>query len=61
MRRHGTIAFLFLLFFSLHFKAQKIEKLYQYVNPFIGTEKIGPFTGSYRTEHAAAYPRKADQ
>ena len=41
MTRYGTAFFLFLLFFSLHFKAQKFEKLYQYVNPFIGTEKMG--------------------
>lgn len=41
MTRFGTAFFLFLLFFSLHFKAQKFEKLYQYVNPFIGTEKMG--------------------
>lgn len=41
MRRSGTPIFLFLLFFSLYCKAQKFEKLYQYVNPLIGTEKMG--------------------
>ena len=41
MKRSGTPIFLFLLFFSLHFNAQKFEKLYQYVNPLIGTEKMG--------------------
>lgn len=41
MKRSGTSIFLFLLFFGLHFKAQKFEKLYQYVNPLIGTEKMG--------------------
>ncbi|MFC5874458.1 alpha-1,2-mannosidase, putative [Chryseobacterium arachidis] len=39
MRRLGTL--IFLLFFSLYCKAQKFEKLYQYVNPLIGTEKMG--------------------
>ena len=41
MKNHRTTAFLFLLFFSLHYKAQKFEKLIQYVNPLIGTEKMG--------------------
>lgn len=41
MKSSGTSVFLFLLFFSLTFKAQKFEKLDQYVNPFIGTEKMG--------------------
>ncbi|WP_082505065.1 GH92 family glycosyl hydrolase [Chryseobacterium sp. Leaf405] len=41
MKNSGTAVLLFLLFFSLHLKAQKFEKLYQYVNPLIGTEKMG--------------------
>lgn len=41
MKRSGTTVFLFLLFFSLHYKAQQFEKLYHYVNPLIGTEKMG--------------------
>ena len=41
MRRFGTTFFLFILFFSLNFKAQKSERLIQYVNPLIGTEKMG--------------------
>ncbi|PWN60147.1 GH92 family glycosyl hydrolase [Chryseobacterium oncorhynchi] len=41
MKNHRTTIFLFLLFFSLHYKAQKFEKLIQYVNPLIGTEKMG--------------------
>ncbi|WP_326982083.1 GH92 family glycosyl hydrolase [Chryseobacterium sp. MYb264] len=41
MKRPGTSVLLFLLFFSLNLKAQQFEKLYQYVNPLIGTEKMG--------------------
>ncbi|WP_267405877.1 MULTISPECIES: GH92 family glycosyl hydrolase [unclassified Chryseobacterium] len=41
MKRSGTSVLLFLLFFSLNLKAQQFEKLYQYVNPLIGTEKMG--------------------
>ncbi|WP_160139138.1 GH92 family glycosyl hydrolase [Chryseobacterium sp. c4a] len=41
MKNHRTSVFLFLLFSSLYCKAQKFEKLYQYVNPLIGTEKMG--------------------
>lgn len=41
MKRSGTSVFLFLLFFSISFKAQKFEKLFQYVTPLIGTEKMG--------------------
>ncbi len=41
MKNPGTAIFLSLLFFTSAFKAQKFEKLYQYVNPLIGTEKMG--------------------
>lgn len=41
MKNPTTIPFLFLLFFGLNIKAQKSEKLVQYVNPLIGTEKMG--------------------
>ncbi|MBT2622111.1 GH92 family glycosyl hydrolase [Chryseobacterium sp. ISL-6] len=41
MIKSGTYLFVFLLFFSISFKAQKFEKLIQYVNPLIGTEKMG--------------------
>lgn len=41
MKNPATITFLFLLFFGLNIKAQKSEKLVQYVNPLIGTEKMG--------------------
>ncbi len=41
MKNPGTSVFLALLFFSIYGKAQKFEKLYQYVNPLIGTEKMG--------------------
>lgn len=40
MKNPGTAIFLSFLFFT-SFKAQKFEKLYQYVNPMIGTEKMG--------------------
>ncbi|WP_313002190.1 GH92 family glycosyl hydrolase, partial [Chryseobacterium gleum] len=41
MKNHKYSVFLFLLFLSVHFKAQKFEKLIRYVNPLIGTEKMG--------------------
>lgn len=41
MKSSETSVFIFLIFFSLNFKAQKFEKLIQYVNPLIGTEKMG--------------------
>ncbi len=41
MKHHSPTVFLFLLFLSAQFKAQKFEKLTQYVNPLIGTEKMG--------------------
>ncbi|MFP3834965.1 GH92 family glycosyl hydrolase [Chryseobacterium sp. SIMBA_028] len=41
MKNHRITVFLFLIFCSLHYKAQKFEKLIQYVNPLIGTEKMG--------------------
>lgn len=41
MKNPGTAIFLSLLFFTSAFKAQRFEKLYQYVNPLIGTEKMG--------------------
>ncbi|BAP29757.1 alpha-1,2-mannosidase [Chryseobacterium sp. StRB126] len=41
MRNPGTSIFAALLFFSVYGQAQKFEKLYQYVNPLIGTEKMG--------------------
>ncbi len=41
MKKTGSTIFLSLLFFATTFKAQKFEKLYQYVNPLIGTEKMG--------------------
>ncbi|MDC8101868.1 GH92 family glycosyl hydrolase [Chryseobacterium rhizosphaerae] len=41
MKNPGTALVLSLLFCSSNFSAQKFEKLYQYVNPLIGTEKMG--------------------
>ncbi|MDQ1806551.1 GH92 family glycosyl hydrolase [Chryseobacterium sp. CKR4-1] len=41
MKISGTPFLLFFLFFSLNYNAQKFEKLSQYVNPLIGTEKMG--------------------
>ncbi|MCQ9641847.1 GH92 family glycosyl hydrolase [Chryseobacterium sp. WG14] len=41
MKNPGTALVLSLLFCSSNFNAQKFEKLYQYVNPLIGTEKMG--------------------
>ena len=41
MKKPGFLAFSFLLVFSLQTKAQKSERLIQYVNPLIGTEKMG--------------------
>ncbi|KFF11581.1 sugar hydrolase [Chryseobacterium soli] len=41
MKNPGTSVVLILLFFSVHSKAQTFEKLYQYINPLIGTEKMG--------------------
>jgi len=41
MKRPETTVFLFILFFSLYGKAQKLENLHPYVNPLIGTEKMG--------------------
>ncbi|WP_345990804.1 GH92 family glycosyl hydrolase [Chryseobacterium sp. Chry.R1] len=41
MKISGTPFLLFFLFFSLNYNAQKFEKLVQYVNPLIGTEKMG--------------------
>jgi len=41
MKNPGTSVILILLFFSVHSKAQTFEKLYQYINPLIGTEKMG--------------------
>jgi len=41
MKNLGTALVLSLLFCSSNFSAQKFEKLYQYVNPLIGTEKMG--------------------
>lgn len=43
MKNHGTTPaiFIFLLLFSVNLTAQKFEKLIQYVNPLIGTEKMG--------------------
>ncbi|SMD01194.1 GH92 family glycosyl hydrolase [Chryseobacterium sp. YR221] len=41
MKNPGTVLVLSLLFCSSNFSAQKFEKLYQYVNPLIGTEKMG--------------------
>ncbi|HEX7871181.1 MAG TPA: glycoside hydrolase family 92 protein, partial [Chryseobacterium sp.] len=41
MKKSGIFLFAFLLIFSLHLKAQKFEKLIQYVNQLIGTEKMG--------------------
>ncbi len=41
MKNHRSTVFLFLLCVNTQFKAQKFEKLIQYVNPLIGTEKMG--------------------
>lgn len=41
MKNTGTLFVFPLLFLSSVFNAQKFEKLYQYVNPLIGTEKMG--------------------
>ena len=41
MKRSGTAVFIFLLFSAFYLKAQNSEKLYRYVNPLIGTEKMG--------------------
>ena len=41
MKNPGTSLFFLLIFFGLNCKAQQFEKLYQYVNPLIGTEKMG--------------------
>lgn len=41
MKNLRTSPFIFLLFFGLNLNAQKFEKLVQYVNPLIGTEKMG--------------------
>ncbi|MDH6252129.1 putative alpha-1,2-mannosidase [Chryseobacterium sp. H1D6B] len=41
MKKSETFIFFFFTFSSLMFNAQKFEKLYQYVNPLIGTEKMG--------------------
>jgi len=40
MKKPGFLAFSFFLVFSLQTKAQKSERLIQYVNPLIGTEKF---------------------
>ena len=40
MKNSRTVIFIFILIFGLN-KAQKFEKLHQYVNPLIGTEKMG--------------------
>ncbi len=41
MKNPETSIFAALLFLSVYASAQKFEKLYQYVNPLIGTEKMG--------------------
>lgn len=41
MKNTATFAVIFLLFLSQYLKAQHFEKLAQYVNPLIGTEKMG--------------------
>jgi predicted alpha-1,2-mannosidase len=41
MKNSGISFFLIAIFFSLNSKAQQFEKLIQYVNPLIGTEKMG--------------------
>ncbi len=41
MKNTGTSVFLLFIILSFPLKAQQFEKLYQYVHPLIGTEKMG--------------------
>jgi Putative alpha-1,2-mannosidase len=41
MKNPGILTVLFLLLLNTHYNAQHFEKLIQYVNPLIGTEKMG--------------------
>ena len=41
MKNSQVLIFLITIFFCLNGKAQQFEKLVKYVNPLIGTEKMG--------------------